>query len=122
MAPGKDAWERLADSVSRQAGRSWTFQALLWGSLAWFCLGPILRWAEWWYEGYQVVTQWLNFLMLFAIQNATNRSGKAAQLKLDELIKSCTRADDRLVQVDEAGEDEIDRERAARKTREERPT
>ncbi len=48
-----------------------------------------------------------SYLMLFVIQQSSNLSTKAIQIKLDELIKANEKADNNLQQIEDLTEQEI---------------
>ncbi len=65
-----------------------------------------------WETGFAVATESITLVMLFIIQHTQSRQQIAIQLKLDELIRTSPRADDHLVHIELANEDElIERER-----------
>lgn len=47
------------------------------------------------------------FVMVFLIQASQNRQEKAVQLKLDEIICVIQKADDKLINIEDATDDEI---------------
>ena len=49
----------------------------------------------------------ITFLMVFLIQNTQNRDAKAIHLKLDELIRSTTKARNTLVNLENLTDDEL---------------
>jgi low affinity Fe/Cu permease len=54
------------------------------------------------------VTTICTFLMVFLIQSAQNRDTKAIHVKLNDLIVSIKRADDKLINIEKASDEEID--------------
>ena len=55
----------------------------------------------------------VTFLMVFLIQNAQNRDAAAMQAKLDELLRSVTKARDQFIGVEHLTEREIEMIRRA---------
>lgn len=51
------------------------------------------------------------FVMVFLIQGATNRDGKAVQLKLDEIIRAIEKADNRLIDIEQETDEHIEEAR-----------
>jgi low affinity Fe/Cu permease len=47
--------------------------------------------------------------MVFLIQNSQNRESQATQLKLDELIRAITQANNRVIDIEDASEEELAR-------------
>lgn len=50
----------------------------------------------------------VTFLMVFLIQKAQNKDSKAIQIKLNELIKAHDKANNRIVDIEDLTEDELD--------------
>ena len=55
------------------------------------------------------VTTIVTFLMVFLIQNTQNRDAKAIHLKLDELIRAMKGARNRLVELENCTDEELER-------------
>jgi low affinity Fe/Cu permease len=60
-----------------------------------------------WEEGFSTAGTAITLLMLFVIQHTQNRQQVATQLKLDELIRSSPEADDFLVKIESAKDEEL---------------
>lgn len=75
--------------------------------VVWFGVGLLVGFPLWWstilYSGAASVT----FVMVFVIQHTNERQTAAMQRKLDELIRSSTRANDGLIAVEEASDDQL---------------
>jgi low affinity Fe/Cu permease len=64
-----------------------------------------------WETGFSTAATSITLVMLFVIQHTQSRQQVATQLKLDELIRTSPEADDLLVKIENAHDDElIDRE------------
>jgi low affinity Fe/Cu permease len=60
-----------------------------------------------WQVGFATVASSITLVMVFVLQHTQSRQQLATQLKLDELIRTSPRADDLLVHVESADEDEL---------------
>jgi low affinity Fe/Cu permease len=60
-----------------------------------------------WEDGFSVAATSVTLVMLFVIQHTQNRQQVATQLKLDELIRSSPHADDHLVKIEKADDEEL---------------
>lgn len=49
----------------------------------------------------------ITFLMVFLIQSAQNRDTRAIQIKLNDLLCSIQKADDKLINIEDATDDEL---------------
>ena len=65
-----------------------------------------------WQIVYSTITNTVVVVMLFALKHTDSRQQTALQLKLDELIRALPSADNHLVQIEQAPEEELgERER-----------
>ena len=60
-----------------------------------------------WETGFSTVAAAITLIMVFAIQHTQSRQQKVTQLKLDELIRALPRADDLLVHIEAADDQEL---------------
>jgi low affinity Fe/Cu permease len=60
-----------------------------------------------WASAFSVAVASITLVMVFIIQHTQGREQTAAQLKLDELIRALPRADDHLVRVEAAQDEEL---------------
>jgi low affinity Fe/Cu permease len=77
--------------------------------LIWIVSGPFFNYSDTWQLAINTFTTVMTFLMVFLIQNTQNRDTKAIHLKLDELIKSDSRARDSLMDIEELSDEEIEK-------------
>ncbi len=73
----------------------------------WTIVGTILGFPEWWKTVLYGVTGAATFVMVFVIQHTQARQVSSMQRKLDELLRSSTEADNRLIAVEEASDEEL---------------
>ena len=111
-ARGLDAvFTRFARATSRLAGRPVAFGAAVLLVVGWALAGPALDYSEQWQIFVNTVTTIVTFLMVFLMQSTQNRDTEALQLKIDELIRAVSNAEDRMIALDEATEEELAAER-----------
>src|SRR3954468_3891568 len=108
-APGKLArlFGEAANRTSLAAGRATTFILAVLVIMIWAVTGPIFGFSDTWQLIINTGTTIITFLMVFLIQNSQNRDSEALQLKLDELIRATEGARNRLLQLEELSEKEM---------------
>jgi len=60
-----------------------------------------------WENTFSMVASAITLVMVFVIQHTQSRQQVATQLKLDELIRAAPRADDLLIHIESADDDEL---------------
>jgi low affinity Fe/Cu permease len=104
----KPLFERLAEKAAKAAGSKYAFAAALAVIAIWGVTGPFFRFSDTWQLVINTGTTIVTFLMVFLIQNSTNREGRAVQTKLDELIRANDKAKNTLVAIETKTETEIE--------------
>jgi len=100
-------FSRFARATSRLAGRPMAFALAVLLIVGWAAVGPIFGYSESWQLFVNTTTTIVTFLMVFLMQSTQNRDTEALQLKIDELIRAIDAADDRVIGLDEAEEEEL---------------
>src|SRR5215472_4952876 len=101
-------FSRSAQWTSRQCGRPLTFGLAFVIVLVWAITGPLCNYSDTWQLVINTGTTIVTFLMVFLIQNTQNRDSAAVQLKLDELIRVNTTARNKLHNLEDLTETELD--------------
>ena len=121
--PDRLGFSRLARSASNALGTAWAFFAACIVVLIWALLGPMFHFSDVWQLVINTGTTIVTFLMVFLIQNTQNRDARAIHLKLDELIRSIGPARNKLIDLENCSDKDLDEmEREFDKFRRRRPT
>jgi len=100
----RDRFNRISDAITVALG---SFAALAGSVLlvvVWALTGPIFGFSDTWQLFINTTTTVITFWMVFVIQNSANRSTKATQLKLDEVIRALQSARNEIIGLDKATE------------------
>ncbi len=76
--------------------------------IIWAATGPLFKFSEVWQMVINTGTTIVTFLMVFLIQKAQNKDSKAIQIKLNELIAAHENASNRIVDIEDLTEEELD--------------
>jgi low affinity Fe/Cu permease len=104
----KPSFSGLARDASKSLGSSAAFIIACAIVLIWALTGPVFRYSDAWQLVINTGTTIITFLMVFLIQNTQNRDARATQLKLDELIRSINEARNRLIDLENCTDEELD--------------
>lgn len=109
MGARSDFFRRFSHRTAEVVGSYWSFIIAVLLILGWLVTGPIFDFSDTWQLVINTATTVVTFLMVFLIQNSQNRDAKAMQLKLDELIRSQQEARNRLIDLEELSDEELER-------------
>jgi low affinity Fe/Cu permease len=98
----------VSTHVTRFAGRPVTSIAAFLIILIWAVTGPIFGFSDTWQLVINTGTTIITFLMVFIIQQSQNKDTMALQLKLNELIACNEKASNRLVEIEDLTEEELE--------------
>jgi low affinity Fe/Cu permease len=104
----EELFARLAGKISQATGSFWTFSIALGVVLVWGATGPLFHYSQTWQLVINTGTTIITFLMVFIIQHAQNKDMRAVQLKLNELIAAVEGASNRLIDVEDLTDHELD--------------
>ena len=99
----------VARWTSNALGRPRAFAIACAIVLAWALTGPIFRYSDTWQLIINTGTTIVTFLMVFLIQSTQNRDARALHLKLDELIRSINAARNKLIDLENCTDEELDK-------------
>src|SRR6478735_74219 len=103
-----DIFAKVASKTSEGAGSVWAFTGAALVVLVWAATGPIFHYSEVWQLVINTGTTIVTFLMVFVIQHAQNKDTRAVHLKLNELIAAVEGASNRLIDVEDLSDREVD--------------
>ena len=101
-----ERWSRL---VTAWTGSSWAFSIAALVIVGWLVTGPIFHFSDTWQLVINTGTTIVTFLMVFLIQRAQNKDALAIQLKLNELVAAMSGASNRLIDVEDLSENELEK-------------
>ncbi|MBL7711741.1 MAG: low affinity iron permease family protein [Chitinophagaceae bacterium] len=102
-------FDRFSKKVTKATGSPVAFALAILIVLLWAILGPVFGFSDTWQLVINTGTTIITFLMVFVIQQSQNKDTMALQLKLNELIASSERASNRLVDIEDLTEAELDK-------------
>jgi low affinity Fe/Cu permease len=100
--------ERLSTKVTKWTGGSTAFGVAALVVLVWLISGPYFGFSDTWQLVINTGTTIVTFLMVFLIQRSQNKDALAIQLKLNELVAALDGASNRLIDVEDLTEDELE--------------
>lgn len=101
-------FEKFSNWATEFTGSSYAFIGAVLIVVLWAVSGSVFNYSETWQLVINTGTTIITFLMVFLIQKAQNKDGKAIQLKLNELIAASKQASNRMVDIEDLTEKELD--------------
>lgn len=100
--------EKFSHQATRATGTSLAFVLAVGVVLAWLITGPIFKYSDTWQLVINTGTTIITFLMVFLIQRAQNKDAVAIHLKLNEIVAALEGASNRLIDVEDLSEADIE--------------
>ncbi len=101
-------FQKIAYAITRVTGSATAFLVALLVIIAWGISGPLFNFSDTWQLVINTGTTIITFLMVFVIQQSQNKDSLALQLKLNELIASESRASNRLIDIEDLSQEELE--------------
>lgn len=100
---------KMSNKVTKATGSPMAFIIALTIIIIWAVTGPIFGYSNTWQLVINTGTTIVTFLMVFIIQQSVNKDTIAIQLKLNELIACSEKASNRLIDIEDLTEEELDK-------------
>jgi low affinity Fe/Cu permease len=100
-------FERVSNAVSVYSGSSPVFMTAVCLIILWGICGPVAHFSNTWLLIANTGTSIVTFLMVFLIQKSQNKESIAVQLKLNELIAANNQASNRLLNIQDLSEEQL---------------
>ncbi|MPS66546.1 low affinity iron permease family protein [Chryseobacterium sp.] len=104
----KSIFEKFSDWATKFTGSPYAFIGATALVIGWAVTGPLFNYSETWQLVINTGTTIITFLMVFLIQKSQNKDSKAIQIKLNELIAAHEKASNRIVDIEDLTEKELD--------------
>ena len=101
-------FERFSNKITQITGSSTAFITAIALVIIWIISGPFFNYSDTWQLVINTGTTIVTFLMVFLIQKTQNKDSKAIQLKLNELIAASRHTSNRMVDIEDLNEEELD--------------
>lgn len=108
MKKKENVFEKLAHNATDFSGSTQAFIIALLVVIAWVITGPYFNFSDTWQLVINTGTTVATFLMVFLIQRMQNKDSRAIHLKLNELVASLKGPSNRLIDVEDLSEQELD--------------
>jgi low affinity Fe/Cu permease len=104
----KSFFERFSNWATAATGSSAAFVIAIAVIVIWLVTGPLAKYSDTWQLIINTGTTIVTFLMVFLIQKSQNKDSKAIHLKLNELLAAHEGASNRMVDIEDLTEEELD--------------
>lgn len=100
-------FDKVSNKVTKATGTPAAFLIAAGIVIAWAVSGPLFGFSDTWQLVINTGTTIITFLMVFIIQQSQNKDTMAIQLKLNELIASNEKASNRLIDIEDLSDEEL---------------
>ena len=100
--------EKFSHQATKATGTSYAFVIAVGVIVVWAITGPLFGFSDTWQLVINTSTTIVTFLMVFLIQRAQNKDAVAIHLKLNEIVAAMQGASNRLIDVEDLSEADIE--------------
>ena len=100
-------FDQVSNKVTKATGTPAAFLVAAGIVIVWGMSGPLFGFSDTWQLVINTGTTIITFLMVFIIQQSQNKDTMAIQLKLNELIASNEKASNRLIDIEDLTDEEL---------------
>jgi low affinity Fe/Cu permease len=100
--------EKFSYQATKATGTSMAFVLAVGVIIVWAITGPVFQFSDTWQLVINTGTTIVTFLMVFLIQRTQNKDNLAIHLKLNEIVAAIEGASNRLIDVEDLSEPEIE--------------
>jgi low affinity Fe/Cu permease len=104
---GRPLGSRLLSELDRRTSRPLTALAIVVAAIVWIIISVAIGFPARWERIFQSLVAALTLAMVFVIQHTEARQQAATQRKLDEILQALPRADNALMTLEHASDDEL---------------
>jgi low affinity Fe/Cu permease len=103
----RKSFEKLSTHITHATGSPGALFLACTVILVWAITGPIFHFSDTWQLVINTGTTIITFIMVFIIQHSQNKDTIAMHIKLNELIAANSRASNRVVNIEDLTEEEL---------------
>lgn len=100
-------FDKFSKQITKAAGSYWTFITACMIVIVWGVCGPIFHYSETWQLIINTGTTIITFLMVFVIQQSSNKDTLAIHIKLDEILRAQREASNDFRSIEDKTEEEL---------------
>ncbi|HKO97939.1 MAG TPA: low affinity iron permease family protein [Pyrinomonadaceae bacterium] len=107
-SPVGNILEQFSRKATKATGSSTAFVLAILAIVVWLLTGPLFHYSDTWQLVINTGTTIITFLMVFLIQRTQNKDSLAIHLKLNEIVAAIEGSSNRLIDVEDLSEGEIE--------------
>ena len=100
-------FDKFSKRITKASGSYWAFIGACLIVIVWGICGPIFHYSETWQLVINTGTTIITFLMVFIIQQSSNKDTLAIHIKLDEILRAVKDASDDFRSIEDKTEEEL---------------